>query len=45
MIIDIRKWIDLIIEIENNIENNKIKYFGNVNKADQKSPKYNLKCC
>lgn len=36
MIIDIRKWINLIIEIENNIENNKIKYYGNVNKADQK---------
>jgi hypothetical protein len=32
MILDIRKWINLIIEIENN----KIKYFGNVNKADQK---------
>ena len=32
MIVDIRKWINLIIEIENN----KIKYFGNVNKADQK---------
>jgi hypothetical protein len=31
MIIDIRKWINLIIEIENNI-----KYYGNVNKADQK---------
>ena len=31
-----RKWINLIIEIENNIKNNKIKYFGNVNKADQK---------
>lgn len=31
-----RKWINLIIEIENNIENNKIKYFGNVNKAEQK---------
>ena len=36
MIVDIRKWINLIIEIENNIENNKIKYFGNVNKAEQK---------
>jgi hypothetical protein len=36
MILDIRKWINLIIEIENNIEKNKIKYFGNVNKADQK---------
>ena len=36
MIVDIRKWINLIIEIENNIEKNKIKYFGNVNKADQK---------
>ena len=32
MIVDIRKWINLIIEIENN----KIKYYGNVNKADQK---------
>ena len=31
-----RKWINLIIEIENNIKNNKIKYFGNLNKADQK---------
>ena len=31
MIIDIRKWINLITEIENNI-----KYYGNVNKADQK---------
>jgi hypothetical protein len=36
MIVDIRKWINLIIEIENNIENNKIKYFGNVNIANQK---------
>jgi hypothetical protein len=34
--INMRKWINLIIEIENNIKNNKIKYFGNVNKADQK---------
>jgi hypothetical protein len=34
--INMRKWINHIIEIENNIENNKIKYFGNVNKADQK---------
>jgi hypothetical protein len=34
--INMRKWINLIIEIENNIENNKIKYFGNVNKAEQK---------
>lgn len=31
-----RKWINLITEIENNIKNNKIKYYGNVNKADQK---------
>ena len=31
MIIDIRKWNNLITEIENNI-----KYYGNVNKADQK---------
>jgi len=34
--INMRKWINLIIEIENNIKNNKIKYFGNLNKADQK---------
>jgi hypothetical protein len=34
--INMRKWINLITEIENNIKNNKIKYYGNVNKADQK---------